>query len=113
MAYASEKRWLGVSSRVTAAVVNLINNLNFVEEEYQQLLQVFTYAGGTAAGLAELLFKEDIAFRPSPDNVANAEEIAMAQDLIDAMTAAHQLYQAANNITVAQADRMTDLRRFA
>lgn len=112
MAYASEKRWRDVSTRVSSAANNLISTLNFVEEEYQQLVQVFTYAGGDATSLAELLFKENIALRASPNNVASAEEIAMAQDLIDAMTAAHQLYQAANNVAVTQADRMTDLRRF-
>ena len=73
--------------------------------------EIYTYAGGTAADLAELLFKEDIAARQSPDNVASTEEIAKATDAINAMQAVHELYQAANNIAVAQEDRVTPLRR--
>jgi hypothetical protein len=121
--HTSEKRWSehtvngdripGVSSRASEAVNTLINTLNGIEEAYQQMQEIYTYAGGTDALLAELLFKETIAARSSPDNVASTEEIDKAGDLIAAMIAAHQIYQAANNVAVAQADRFTDLRRMA
>ena len=91
MSHSSEKRWSEVA--------------------FQQMQEVYVYAGGSAANLAELLFKEDIAQRSSPDNVANAEEIAKAGDAIAAMQAAHEIYQAANNIAVTQSDRSTALRR--
>lgn len=111
MSHTSEKRWAGVSDRASSEAVQLVETLNRVEEAYQQMQEIYTYAGGTAADLAELLFKEEIAARSSPDNVANTEEIAKATDLVNAMTAAHQLYQAANNVAITQSDRMTDLRR--
>ena len=117
MSHTSEKRWAnigrvsGVSDAATTLLTQLINSLNLAEEGYQQMQEIYIYAGGTAADLAELLFKEDIAARSSPDNVANAEEIAKATDLVDAMTSAHEVWQAANNVAVTQEDRMNALRR--
>jgi hypothetical protein len=118
MAHTSEKRWLsdvrrgeGVSPDASRYLTNLITTLNAAEEGYQQMQEIYIYAGGTPTLLAELLFKEDIEARSSPDNVASAEEIAKAQDLVDAMAAAHEIWQAANNVAVAQEDRMNALRR--
>ena len=45
------------------------------------------------------------------DTAANAEEVAKTQAAFDAVTAMHELYQAANNQTVAQEDRLAQLRR--
>ena len=119
--HTSEKRWVdtnvggklyrGISEVASSEVSSLIAKLIQIEEAYQQMQEIYTYAGGTAADLAEQLFKEDIAARSSPDNVANSEEIAKATDLVNAMTAAHQIYQAANNVAVLQSDRLTDMRR--
>ena len=111
MAHTSEKRWQEVSDRATSVANEMMTILNYAEEQYQQMLEIYTYAGGTATLLAELLFKEDIEARPSPDNVVSQEEIDKATDLINSMTSAHELYQAANNIAVAQEDRATKLRR--
>lgn len=47
------------------------------------------------------------------DTQASALEVSMTQDAIDAMTAAHQLYEAATNVVVAQADRLASLRRMS
>lgn len=109
--HTSEKRWAEVSSRTSNEVVHLISVLNNVEEQYQQMQEIYSFAGGTATTFAELLFKDDIAARSSPENVVSQDEIDMATDLIGAMTAAHQIYQAANNVTVAQSDRFTNMRR--
>jgi len=109
--HTSEKRWEDVSSRASTEVATLLEVLLKTEEAYQQMQEIYSYAGGTVSDLAELLFKEEIAARPSPDNVASTEEIAKATDLVNAMTAAHQIYQAANNVSVSQADRLTDMRR--
>lgn len=109
MSHSSEKRWAGVSADISGFSRELLNILNSAEEGYQQMQEVYTYAGGTATDLAALLFKEDIEARA--ESTPNQEEIDKATDAIAAMTAAHQLYQAANNIAVTQEDRMTDLRR--
>jgi hypothetical protein len=47
------------------------------------------------------------------DTQASATEVTMAQDAIDAMTAIHQLYQAATNVAVTQSDRLAALRRMS
>ncbi len=44
---------------------------------------------------------------------ANAEEVAKAQDLFDAMTALNELYNAADNQAVTQEDRLAQLRRMS
>jgi len=111
MSHTSEKRWNGVSGDVSTISYSLIQALNNAEEAYQQMQEIYAYAGGTNTDLAELLFKEEIASRSSPDNVVSTEEIAKAADTVAAMAAAHQLWQAANNVAVTQADRVTDLRR--
>ena len=46
-----------------------------------------------------------------PQTSANAAELAKAQDAFDAITALHELYQAADNVLVAQEDRLAQLRR--
>lgn len=111
MSHTSEKRWNGISGNVSTISFSLMQALNEAEEAYQQMQEIYIYSGGTDTSLAELLFQEDIANRSSPENVVSTEEITKATDAIAAMTAAHQLYQAANNIVVAQSDRVTDLRR--
>ncbi len=45
------------------------------------------------------------------DTQANAEEVAKAQAAFDAITALHELYQAADNQVVAQEDRLAQIRR--
>lgn len=110
MSHSSEKRWArDVSSKVSAFSTELVSILNSAEEGYQQMQEIYLYAGGTVTDLAALLFKEDIADRG--DSGPNQEEIDKVTDAVGAMTAAHQIYEAANNIAVTQEDRMTDLRR--
>lgn len=111
MAHTSEKRWSGLSGDAGVQCHSVLQAIQEAEEVYQQMLEVYNYAGGTDTDLAELIFKEDIAGRQSPDNVPSAEEIAKASDLIAAMTALHQIFQAANNEAVTQSDRLTPLRR--
>ena len=111
MSHTSEKRWTGLSLQANLQCTSVLQALLLAEEAYQQMQEVYTYAGGTNTDLAELLFKEEIEARESPDNVASTEEIAKAGDLIAAMQSLHQIYQAANNVAITQADRLTDLRR--
>jgi hypothetical protein len=110
MAHTSEKRWSQVSLNIATVSEQLMEAINNGEEAYQRMQEVYTYAGGTATDLASLLFKEEIEAAGSPFTPTQ-EQIDKASDAIDAMTAAHQLYQAANNVSVTQADRVTDLRR--
>lgn len=117
--HTSEKRWTrktinervfeGVSERARSVLGSPIDKLNEAEEAYQQMQEIYSYAGGTATDLANLLFKEEIEGRG--DSVANQEEVDKATDIVGAMTAAHQVYQAADNIVVAQSDRFSDMRR--
>lgn len=45
------------------------------------------------------------------ETTANAEEVAKTQAAFDAITALHELYQAADNVAVAQEDRLAQIRR--
>lgn len=48
---------------------------------------------------------------PVSETTANAEEVAKTQAAFDAITALHELYQAADNQVVAQEDRLGQIRR--
>lgn len=138
MPHTSEKRWRsnqtpfsgrGVADEVSQICERIILELNNAEALYQELLELYQYAGSlgspnlgsTSQGLANQLFYEDWIDRESDpignpgvlDSQANAEEVAKAQDLIAAVTAMHQLYQAADNVSVSQSDRFAALRRMS
>lgn len=109
MSHSSEKTWSEISGQVSAAAQNVRDHLQHGEELYQRLQEVYSFAGGTAQALADQLFFAD--WNSRSELQASAEEVAMTQDAIDAMTAIHELYQAATNIAVTQSDRLTELRR--
>lgn len=126
--HTSEKRWrnnqtndsgTGVSILVNQAAGVVINGLSDAEIMYQDLQELYVYVGGTAQLLADQLFYEDWVGRESDpignpgvlDTQANAEEVSKATDLVNAVTAMHELYQAANNVAVTQEDRFAQLRR--
>ena len=128
--HTSEKRWRnnmtqdsgkGVSVLISARATELIEALNRAEDLYLELQEVYAYTGGTAQLLADQLFYEDWINRESDpignpgvfDTEANATEVAKAQAAIDAVTAMHQLYQAADNVAVTQDDRFAALRRMS
>jgi len=128
--HTSEKRWrsnqtndsgTGVSILVSTAAETVISALSQAEIQYQDLLELYAYAGGTAQLLADQLFYENWSVRESDpignpgvlDTQANAAELFKATDLIDAVTAMHELYQAANNVAVVQEDRFAQLRRMS
>jgi len=128
--HTSEKRWrsnqtndsgTGISILVSAATETVISALSQAEIQYQDLLELYAYTGGTAQLLANQLFYETWVNRESDpignpgvyDTQANATEVAMTTDLIGAVTAMHELYQAANNVAVVQEDRFAQLRRMS
>jgi len=107
--HSSELRWGDVKGVVSGQANRIKEALIQGEESYRELVELYQYAGGTAQLLANQLFEEDIAFRQETE--ANASEVQIAQDAIDAMTAIHDLYEAATNQTVAAEDRLAKLRR--
>lgn len=202
MKHTSEIRWEDVKNEASPTAAQIKEALIQGEETYQELLELYQYAGSTAQGLADQLFKETWEGRSTPgtqavitvdvaagvvatpavdtagtgypngtgytlvltltagggdagavlsydvvagaitnvavvdggttyndgtnttvlevptpgvieDTQANATEVSMAQDAIDAMTAIHQLFQAADNVAVTQSDRLTALRRMS
>lgn len=197
MSHSSEKRWPFVSGVAEATAVALVNVLIEIESKYQDLLEMYAYAGNTAQGLADLLFLDEWSIRETegdqailsfdvtagiiddvvindggtgyddgigflipvqggagdgvirydvvagvvtnasidnggttytngvgqnlngfpaagliPDTQASAAEVSICSDLISAMTSAHEIYQASNNVAVGAEDRLTALRRF-
>ena len=112
MAHTSEIRWNDIAQLVSSSSEEGLKVLSNAEELYQDLLEVWTYAGGTDALAAELLFKEEIEARGSGAS-ATQEEIDKVADLKAAMTSLHELYQALNNTAIATEDRAAKLRRMS
>ena len=102
MAHTSEKRWRDVNTSVGMSCDQLISALNSGEELYQQLLELWTYAGGTDQLVADLLFET---------TDASSDLVAVVADAKAASVAIHQIYEAADNIAVTQEDRLSKLRR--
>lgn len=128
--HTSEKRWRsgqtqdagqGVSEMVQGAAEQMTHALDLVDDVYLELIELYQYCGGTAQLLANQLFYEDWSVRESDpvgnpgvlDTQANALEVEKAQAAIDAMAALHEIYDAANNVAVTQADRMPAIRRMS
>jgi len=126
--HTSEKRWrsnqnndsgTGVSILVNQAAGVVIGGLTDAETMYQDLQELYVYVGSTSQLLADQLFYEDWITRESDpignpgvlDTQANAAEVAKATDLVNAVTAMHELYDAANNVVTTQEDRFAQLRR--
>ena len=115
MSHTSAKRWAdsgreaGVETLVSNNSTGLRDSLLQAEESYQELQELFAFVGSTVQLLADQLFTEEIADRG--ESVANTEEVAKTQDAMDAVTAGHELYQAASNVAVATSDRLSELRR--
>ena len=63
-----------------------------------------------AVGTGKTVINFPLAGKVS-ETTANADEVAKAQAAFDAITALHELYQAADNTVVAQEDRLGQIRR--
>ena len=138
--HSSEKRWrnnqtsdsgAGISVLVQNACETVISGLATAETMYNDLVELYGQANtpgvgspdlsSTAQGLANQLFYEDWSVRESDpignpgvlDTEANANEVQKAGDLVAAVTALHELYQAANNVSVTQEDRFALMRRMS
>ena len=128
--HTSEKRWrnnqnndagVGMSELVTESCNGILSALEEAENKYQDMLELYVYVGSTAQLLADQLFYEDWVSRESDpignpgvlDTEANTVEVAKATDLINAVTAMHEIYGAANNVATTTSDRFAELRRMS
>ncbi len=110
MAHSSAKRWEEVSAQTSGSSDGVLSVISVGEETYQDLLELWAFAGGTDQLVADQLFSEAISARN--DTAANAVEVAQVADAKAAMLAIHQLYQAMTNVAITQDDRIAKLRRF-
>ncbi len=125
--HSSERRWeknlagdIGVSVRVRDAARNLVFYVNEAEEAYQEMLELFQFAGASDQDLANQLFREQWTGRgadprASPvvpgETEANAVEVNQVADVRATLQAMHQLYLAMNGEPIATSDRVPALRR--
>ena len=86
MAHTSQKRWNDVSESITRFCSTAVIALNEAEEAYQQFQEIYSYAGSTDQGLADLLFIQENGYDSAGDPIpANATQLAMATDAKNAM----------------------------
>jgi len=104
MPHDSEQRWEEVSREIARQSGLILSVVTEAEEVYQDLVELFQFAGGTDQLLADLLYVA------SP---ASAGQVATVTDARAAMSAIHNLYQALDNVAVSASDRFTDLRRMS
>ncbi len=121
-----EKRWdqnrfadAGIGQLVRDAAVNTVEHLTSSENLYQDLVELWAFAGGTDQAVANQLFFEIWSTRVSDpignpgvlDTEANSVEVAVVSDAKAAMLATHELYEAMTNQVTVTKDRIATLRR--
>lgn len=89
MPHTSNVRDTLVEEILERTVPNVINTILRAEEVYQDLLEAYQYAGGTAAGFAELIFNQSAGATTTEQQTKAADYIAAAQAL-------HSLYTSAD-----------------
>ncbi len=124
--HTSEKRWgksrfgdIGIGDQVKESATQMVFAMNMIEETYQDLLELWAFAGGTDQLVANQLFFEEWSIRVSDpagapgvvDTQANSVEVGKVADAKATMLALHQLYQAMTNVAVLTADRLALIRR--
>ena len=124
--HTSEKRWatnkfadVGIGLLVRDASIEAIDKLTNGEHLYQDLVELWAFAGGTDQLVADQLFFEIWSIRVSDpignpgivDTQANSIEVDMVKDAKAAMLAIHDLFGAITNEVTATEDRITTLRR--
>lgn len=120
--HTSEKRWdknqfgdVGVGEIVKNAALQMVFAMDMGEAAYEDLLELWDFAGGTDQLLADQLFREIWSVRETvpgtPDTQANPQEMGQVADARATMLAIHELYEALTNVAVTQANRIATLRR--
>lgn len=113
MSHSSQLRWQNAAQDVTTSAAQTLRAIVDAEEIYQDLLEAYNYAGGSDQAFADLLFQDDNG-NPDPiTDTATAAQVAIVTDLRLAIQSLHELYQAMNNVAVAQEDRAARLRRMS
>jgi hypothetical protein len=105
MPHSSEVRWDQAVQQVGDAAFGLLTSLQASEAIYQELLEVYNYAGGTDQLAANLLFNGDVTV------VAVASDVSKLTDLKSAIQAMHDLWLALDNTALVAEDRGSALRR--
>ena len=113
MAHSSEMRWIGAQAAIADAASTALSTLDDAEAVYQDLNEVYQYAGGTDQLVADQLYLDIITSEARSPAVASPAEVAKVTDLKLAILALHQLWQAMTNVSVIQADRAALLRRMS
>lgn len=103
MPHSRNVRWDSIESVLTEQATAVVKAVEAAESAYQDLQELYAFAGGTAQLLANQLYEM---------NPATADEVATVQDAIDSALALHELYLAMTGGTVAADDRLATLRRF-
>ncbi len=123
--HTSEKRWdqnkfgdAGVGQQVRDVAIDVVDMLTRLENLYQDLLELWQFAGGTDQGVADQLFFEQWSGRIDPtsspqtiETQANQSEVDKVADAKLAMLALHELFEAMTNVITSQSDRIKTIRR--
>ena len=103
MPHSSEVTWANFSRKVEVLSDDVLTTIERAENVYQDMLEVFQFAGGTDQLFADLLF----------DGIAPTADLEKAQDLKAAMVSIHDLFQAMQGTTITANDIAADLRRMS
>ncbi len=124
--HTSEKRWdrnkfadEGIGAIVRQSVSEVLSSLVRGEDIYQDLQELWLFAGGTDQDVANQLFFDIWSVRVSDpignpgvvDTEANSVEVDIVGDAKAAMLAIHELYEALTNQVTATKDRIATIRR--
>ena len=124
--HSGEKRWSrnqfgdeGIGTEVRNSARHLMEAIVGSENVYQDLLELWQFAGPTDQAVADQLFLDVWSVRESDptgnpgvlDTQANAVEVAQVADAKAAMLAVHELYEALTNQAITTADRIKTIRR--
>lgn len=96
--------WQETEDNVENVCKQVLTVLDRAEALYQDLLEAYSYNGGTDVEMAKTLFATDT---PSP------VQQQMVTDLRLTSQALHQVYLALHNGTIAKEDRAVLLHRFS
>lgn len=92
--HTSEKRWPDVSRNVNEKARLLLESLVFGKEIFDQLNELWTFAGGTDQQVADLLF-QDVNAGNSPAT-ATADQVQMVADAKAAMQVINAIHATAD-----------------
>ena len=108
MPHSSETTWATEQAIASDLCQKLEELVYEVQEKYASMLEKYQFSGGTDTTFANLLFHGDGSL-----TLATTEDIAKVTDLRQAMTAADEFADFANNVAVTTANRIANWRRMS